>query len=209
MTQKNRCSQVCAGLLVLLVLLLSPPTPGGAQTPSAEATVAAYHAGMLSALKSADAESAKGRYTLFSPVMDAAFDFNTMIKTVAGQHWRQADAPAQDALRAAFRRVSIATYANRFKDLPSDAKFIIQAIKDGPRRMKLVESTLEAGDDPVSLTYVVRETDAGWQIVDVLLDGGISELALRASEYARTLNNGGPEALQKTLNAQADGLLVN
>ncbi len=194
-------------LLLILTSLISWPTSAKAGPAPATATVAAYHAGMLNALKSDDAKNANGRFNLFAPIMDAAFDFQTMIKTVAGQHWRKADAANQEALRDAFRRVSIATYANRFKDLPSDAAFIIQAVKDGPRRMKLVESTLNAGTDPVALTYVVRNSAAGWRIIDVLLDGGISELALRASEYARTLETGGASALHATLNAQADGLL--
>ena len=194
-------------LLLILTSLISWPTLAKADPASATTTVAAYHVGMLNALKSDDAKSVNGRFDLFAPVMDAAFDFQTMIKTVAGQHWRKADAADQEALRDAFRRVSVATYANRFKDLPSDAAFIIQDVKDGPRRMKLVESTLNTGKDPVALTYVVRNTEAGWRIIDVLLGGGISELALRASEYARTLESGGAAALQATLKAQADGLL--
>ena len=192
---------------VLVLILTSLAIPAKAGSAPAKTTVANYHAGLLNALKSDDAKTTDGRFKLFTPIMDAAFDFQTMIKTVAGQHWRKADAADQDALRDAFRRVSIATYANRFKDLPADAIFLIEAVKDGPRRMKLVESTLNAGKDPVALTYVVRNTDAGWRIIDVLLDGGISELALRASEYARTLETGGTTALQATLTTQADGLL--
>jgi len=196
-----------ATALLFILTLVSWPMSVKADSAPAKVTVATYHTDMLNALKSDDAKSAIGRFNLFAPIMDVAFDFQTMIKTVAGQHWRKADTADQEALRDAFRRVSIATYANRFKDLSSDAAFIIQAVKDGPRRMKLVESTLEAGKEPVALTYVVRNTENGWRIIDVLLDGGISELALRASEYARMLETGGAAALHATLNAQADGLL--
>lgn len=196
------------GVLTLIIAaLVAWPSMSKADPDSPKTTVAAYHTGMLQALQRDEANTVQGRYDLFSPVMDAAFDFETMVKTVAGQHWRNADAADQAALLAAFRRVSVATYANRFKDLPPDAAFVIQNVKQGPRRMKLVESTLQAGKKPVALTYVVRNSQAGWQIIDVLLDGGISELALRASEYARTLATGGTKALQATLDAQADGLL--
>jgi len=138
--------------------------------------------------------------------MDVAFDFESMIKTAAGRYWREASPASRESLLAAFRRVSIATYADRFAGLKS-GQFKTIGMRDGPRGLKLVDTMLVTGTENVSLIYVTRQYNDTWKIIDVLLSGGISELALRASEYAKILKNGGIEALTKALNEQAKVLL--
>ena len=63
-------------------------------------------------------------------------------------------------------------------------------------------------DSPVQITYVVKQFAARWRIVDVVVDGGISELAVRRSEYAATLKRGGVAALITALNKKADSLIA-
>jgi phospholipid transport system substrate-binding protein len=77
-----------------------------------------------------------------------------------------------------------------------------------------VETVLKPGDGtPVPLTYVLRQAKDGppgkWLIIDVLLNGGISELAVRASEYNRVLNDGGVTALISALDKQAKAMLAH
>lgn len=171
-------------------------------------TVEAYHDKLQQAVGENKDASDQRRYEQLAPAMDTAFDFEGMIKTAAGRHWSKAAPETRDALVAAFRRVSIATYADQFRDL-SNGRFVIKETRDGPRGLKLVESQLKTGNEDVTLTYVVRDKDGDWRIIDVLLKGGISELALRASEYAGALEKGGAEALTKALNKQATRLLEN
>lgn len=171
-------------------------------------TVEAYHDKLLQAVDENKDAPDQRRYEQFAPAMDAAFDFEGMIKTAAGRHWSKAAPETRDALVAAFRRVSIATYADQFRDL-AGGEFVVRETRDGPRGLKLVESQLKTGSENVTLTYVVRDKDGEWRIIDVLLKGGISELALRASEYAGTLEKGGAKALTKALDEQAARLLEN
>jgi len=171
-------------------------------------TVDTYHDRLLASITQSAGKSDQARFTALAPAMDAAFDFESMIKTAAGTYWSKASDSARQALLAAFRRVSIATYADQFAGV-KDGRFVIDGSRTGPRGLKLVDSRLKTADEDVSLTYVVRNRGGNWLIIDVLLQGGISELALRASEYASTLKNGGTEALTQTLNAQAASLLAN
>ena len=39
-------------------------------------------------------------------------------------------------------------------------------------------------DDDVELNYRMRQVDGTWKIIDVYLDGTVSELALRRSEFS-------------------------
>jgi phospholipid transport system substrate-binding protein len=45
----------------------------------------------------------------------------------------------------------------------------------------------------------MRESAAGWQIVDVFLSGTVSELATRRSEFSSVIRRGGAEALVDAL----------
>lgn len=188
-------------VLVLFLLLVSHTA-----VASPAGTVETYHERLLQAVRADTAASDASRFEKLAPAMDDAFDFEGMIKTAAGRHWAQASPAAQENLVAAFRRVSIATYADQFGGM-TNGHFVIKGTRDGPRGLKLVESQLSTRDDNVTLTYVVRDKGSKWRIIDVLLKGGISELALRASEYAGTLEKGGAEALIKVLNKQAASLL--
>jgi len=171
-------------------------------------TVGTYHDRLLESMAQSAGKTDQARYTALAPAMDAAFDFESMIKTAAGAYWGKASDSARQDLLAAFRRVSIATYADQFAGV-KDGSFVISGTRAGPRGLKLVDSRLKTPGEDVALTYVVRNRAGNWLIIDVLLQGGISELALRASEYANTLKNGGTEALTKALNAQAAALLAN
>ncbi|MDP4796064.1 MAG: ABC transporter substrate-binding protein [Rhodospirillales bacterium] len=191
----------------LLIALVFSASAGAAKASPAD-MIGTYHNHLLAALAQPSSTSAQTRFDNLSSTMDASFDFESMIKTAAGKYWREATPQAQKSLLAAFRRVSIATYANRFADLTS-GQFRTDRTRDGPRGLKLVDTTLVSGKDNVVLTYVTREINNSWKIIDVLLSGGISELAVRASEYASTLKNGGVPALTDVLNAQAKGLLAH
>ncbi len=194
---------VIRSLLVLFVLVL--PT-GLSASPSD--TVKTYHDRLLQSIASTTGKSDQARFTSLAPAMDAAFDFESMIKTAVGMHWTAASPATRQTLIDAFRRVSIATYADQFSKM-TEGEFIVRGTRAGPRGLKLVDCQLKTGDDAVALTYVVRNKDGNWLIIDVLLKGGISELAMRASEYASTLKAGGPKALIETLDERATALLVD
>lgn len=180
----------------------------GAKAGDAEGTVSQYHNQLQTAIADPSNDDDQSLFDALAPVMDVAFDFETMTKTIVGRQWAKADLDTQSRLLAAFRRVSIATYADQFSDL-KQGEFEIVSSRDGPRGLKLVDSRLKTPDDNVSLVYVLRNKNGAWRIIDVLLDGGISELAVRASEYSNILKNSGPEGLIASLNKQSKDLLAN
>ena len=61
-------------------------------------------------------------------------------------------------------------------------------------------------DEDVHLNYRLRQVDGEWRIIDIYLNGTISELALRRSEYSSVLKREGFEKLLTTLNDKVDEL---
>ena len=63
--------------------------------------------------------------------------------------------------------------------------------------------------EPVHLSYLLRQNGAAWQIINVYLNGTISELATPRSESGSILRGQGIDGLIVTLNAEADTLAAH
>lgn len=190
-----------------LFVCLAPMTK--AASSDAAETVTAFHNSLLSKLASLSGQSDLERYDAIQDTLDDAFNYKVMIRTVTGRYWRKAPVQEQDQVLQAFRDVSIATYADQYAGL-TEGKFETLGSRDGPRGLQLVDTKLKTPSREELFTYVLREQDMAWQIIDVLLDGGkISELARKASEYASPLRDGGLIGLTATLENQKTQLLNN
>jgi phospholipid transport system substrate-binding protein len=60
----------------------------------------------------------------------------------------------------------------------------------------------------VSINFILHDNDIAWQIRDVYLEGAISELATRRSEFALMLRTSGIDGLIDSLNKKADDLQI-
>ena len=108
---------------------------------------------------------------------------------------------------AAFERFTVGTYTSRFSSYSGES-FEITGTREGPRDTVLVDTRIHPkSDDPVPISYVLRKFPDSWQIVDVLLANGISELAVKRSEYRSVLSNGGLDGLAALLDRKADALV--
>ena len=194
-------------LIAPLTIWLALANPVAAAESTARATVESFHAVLLEVMKNADALGIEGRYARLEPQISRSFNLALMIRIASGIHWRKANPEQRNALAEAFKRFSVGIYASRFSS-HSGESFETSSIKPGPQRTKLVHTRINRPkDSPVKLSYVVKNFSGAWRIVDVLLDGGISELAVRRSEYRSILNTNGIEGLVVTLNRKAGDLM--
>jgi phospholipid transport system substrate-binding protein len=60
--------------------------------------------------------------------------------------------------------------------------------------------------DRVRIDYVMRQESDGWRVVDVLLDGTISRVAVQRSDFRALLNQGGAAALIVSLQSKVADL---
>jgi len=65
---------------------------------------------------------------------------------------------------------------------------------------------IKASGEPVKVDYIMRRNGDGWLISDIYLDGAISEVATRRSEFAAILRTDGIDGLIAALNRKADSL---
>lgn len=165
-----------------------------------------FHVSLIDVMKNAKALGFQGRYTKLDPVIAEAFNLPTMMQIASGSFWRKASPAEKSTMTDVFRRISVGTYANRFVGY-SGQSFKTIKVKEGPQNTRLVETELVNPDgDDVDLTYVMLKSKGNWRIIDVLLGGGISEIALRRSEYRRILKNEGVQGLVNALGRKADAM---
>ena len=190
------------------VFALFAPSPVLAQGGAPNAVVDEFHASLLAVMKEGPALGHAGRARRLQPEVARAFHLPVMIQVATGTFWRQANPAQQDALVAAFTRFSTATYAKNFKKYAGE-RFETVAERAGPQNTTLVDTRLVKSDGAaVEITYVMKKGADAWKVVDVILDKGISELALRRSEFSRQLKDSGIDSLIATLDRKADELAV-
>jgi phospholipid transport system substrate-binding protein len=209
-----------AALLVVVVLALAGAAsatasaqPAPAAAPAAapvagepRAVVERLHAGLLDVMKRAKTLGYEGRRRELEPLVGETYDLAFMARTAAGKHWRTLDEAQQAALVDAFSRMTVASYAGRFTDWKGE-RFETRAEDDGGQGTKLVRTALVASDGVTTqLDYRLRPADGGWRVIDVFLNGTVSELALRRSEYGAVMDREGFDALVASLETKIAAL---
>ena len=208
MTQRYRDrGRQAVGRLFLVSTLILGPAFSVEAAGSPRAVVEEFHTTLLSVMKQAAKLQVRGRYNILVPKIQQAFNLPLMTRVASGSGWKVATERQRAEMISAFTRMSAGTYAARFDEF-SGQSFRTVGERPGPRGMILVETQIvRPGDTPVTLTYLTRKTKTDWRIVDVLLNGGISELAVRQSEYRRLLRTRGANGLITELNRKASALL--
>jgi len=186
---------------------------GASNSSAAEATaldpavapIQAFCDALLDTMKRAKELGLKGRYEALRPAIEKAFNLPQMTQIAVGPTWSTISAADQKALIAAFERMTVANYANNF-DGYSGEKFVIDPNVVTRNVDKLVSTKLVSTDDTsTAFIYRMRATsDGSWKAIDILLEGYVSEMAQRRSDFSSTINTEGPAGLIKKINELAD-----
>jgi phospholipid transport system substrate-binding protein len=184
---------ITTSLFVLAACLTLSSSTATAST--ATASVENLHETLTEAMKQADALGYQGRFDLIAPAVNAHIDQKFMASKSIGRAWKKLSEAEQELWLQSFSNLTVANYAGRFKGY-SGEHFVTNAEQDAPHKTKLVSTTLVLpNDDDVKLNYRLHETEAGWKIIDVYMNGTVSELSLRRSEYSSTLKRKGFDSL--------------
>ena len=189
------------GLIFLVAALMALIFTVPARAATASASVDRFHAGLVDSLKATNGKSFNARRTALKPVITGSFDSGFMAKVASGSTWDSLNDTQRAALTTAFRDMTIANYASRFKSYNGQT-FVVLGSEPAPNGRTLVHTQLNRKKgDPVKIDYVMASGPKpdNWSIIDVRLNGAVSELALRRSEFAPVLRDKGFDALMAVL----------
>ncbi|MCP5057079.1 MAG: hypothetical protein GY937_10190 [bacterium] len=168
------------------------------------APIEAFYEVLVDCMKNAESLGLEGRKEMLEPAIDQTYDLPLMAAKVLGRHWRGLTDEDKNRWLATFRRITVATYAERFNSWDGQ-KLLVQGAELGARGTRVVHTRIEPPDDkPVDVHYRMKEREGRWQVMDVFLNGTVSELALRRSEYGGVIKTDGLDALIERLEAKIE-----
>ena len=206
--QTSERDAACLAVIIFLALAVagvSAAEQASHATQPAE-IVDSLHSELLGVMKEADTLGYRGRFSRLQPVLNELFDIPFMAQKSVGRHWKTVDEERRGRLLATFGRFTVANYAGRFSDY-SDQHFETLKVVESTHGTFLVHSKLVTPNgEAVQLNYRLRPVDDGWRIIDVYLNGTVSELALRRSEYSSLIQREGFDALLTALDERIAAL---
>ncbi len=174
-----------------------PPAaaPADDRLASPTASVESFHAGLLAIMKEAKALGFQGRIDRLAPLMAETFDLDFMASKTVGRHWNKLSDAEKRRWAETFTRFTVANYAGRFTGFTGE-EFVTLGVDDAARGTRVVLTKIVVpGEDDVQLNYRLIEKNGEWRVIDVYLNGTVSELALRRSEYSSALKREGFDEL--------------
>ncbi|MDV6344488.1 HpnM family protein [Nitrosomonas sp. Is37] len=183
--------------VLITLILLSLATVARAQdfqSDTPEHVIQGLQETFIQAMKKGDELGYRGRLELMTPAINRSHDMDTIIRSILGANWNKLDGKQQQKINETFRKLSIATYAERFNRYDRERFEIIEQ-RSLPRDQILVRSKLiQADGNSINFDYVLHQSKEGWLIINILVDG-VSDLAMKRAEYNAILKRDGFEAL--------------
>ncbi|MDG2048875.1 MAG: ABC transporter substrate-binding protein [Myxococcota bacterium] len=201
---------ILVGLLIFFGVAVATAEEEAAvvETSSPAEVVESIHEALIECMKGSCGPGFQARYDRIVAELDEGFDLPFMARISIGRAW-QALSPAQ---RKEFvelsRRYSAANYASNF-DGYSDQSFKTLGEEPAARGTILVKTEfVQPTDDNVKFDYRLRKTNGRWRVIDVTLDGKVSEMTLRRADYTSVIDRDGypalVEAVQQKINNYAN-----
>lgn len=170
--------------------------------------IAVLYGTLLQAMQQAKQLGINGRYDLLAPILTTTYDIPSMTRAAVGPSWAGLDPSQQSSIVESFTRMMIANYASQFDGFSGERLEVLQTVDRAPNDKLVKTHIVQSNGKAVKLDYLMRNSQGTWKIVDVYLDGTISELASRRAEFTAILKSGGPSALINSLRRQGDKLLT-
>jgi phospholipid transport system substrate-binding protein len=184
------------GLGILSYPVHAAPASGGD-------TVQGLYDALLSTMKNGRTLGQSGRFIQLAPVIRRTFDIASMARLSIGPSWTGLSDVQRQQVTESFGRYISAIYADRF-DSYDGQKLEVTSEQPAPSGVMVRSQIIKANGEPVKVDYMMRRSGETWLISDIYLDGAISEVATRRSEFATILKNDGIDGLIAALNRKAD-----
>ena len=172
--------------------LLGPLLPFAAQAadPDAAAPITALDAGLVAAMKAGKAAPFQQRYAALLPVVDKAFDLDTILHAVVGPRWAGLPAPQQAQLLDVFRKYTVATYVSNFDNYGGERLETLPDSRSIGADQVVATQIVPSSGTPTRIDYVMRRGTQGWRAVDIYLNGTISQVAVQRSDFRSLISTG-------------------
>jgi len=193
-----KAAALVAGLAVAIFA-----DPAHAVPTSGGDTVKGLYDALVGTMKSGRSLGQSGRFAHLEPVIRRTFDIPTMARLSVGSSWVTLSEAQRQQVVESFGRYISAIYADRF-DSYAGQKLQVTGEQPAAAGLMVKSQIIKANGEPVNVDYMMRRNGDTWLISDIYLDGAISEVATRRSEFGAILKSEGIDGLIAALNRKAN-----
>jgi phospholipid transport system substrate-binding protein len=194
-----------AASVAVAMALAVLPQPSFAAPASGSETVQGLYDTLLTTMKNGRTLGQSGRFVQLEPVVRRTFDIASMARLSVGSAWPGLTDAQRQQVTESYGRYISAIYAERF-DSYAGEKLQVTDEQPAAAGVMVRSQIVKANGEPVQVNYLMRKNGDVWLISDIYLDGAISEVATRRSEFAAILRNEGIDGVISALNRKANML---
>ena len=169
----------------------------------AKDVVLIFQSELLNVMKQGKELGFQGRYNKLETAIVESHDLTKIARIVVGKEWKKLSKEQKIKLTDVFSRLSISAYAYNFKDFSGESFEYIS--EDQTARGGVIVHTMlvRPEDKDVKFDYMLKKVGNNWRIINIIANG-VSDLALKRSEYTSVLKREGFDSLIAKINEKID-----
>ena len=138
-------------------------------------------------------------------VVEQVYNNKKMLKIIVGEKkWQELNDNEKEDLYETFLEYISLSYIKRFSKI-DDPRFELIKFKKIGEKFNLVETNLIIpSEEKIMIHYLFSKVDNDWKVFDVLLEGTISEIATKKSEFKKIIDENGVSSLAKSIRNKID-----
>jgi ABC-type transporter MlaC component len=142
-------------------------------------------------------------------VISDTYDVERMLFLIIGEAWKVSEDKPRANLKKVFEEYIAKNYIRRFSSIKKLEFDKLDIKKVGNNYLMAKTKLIINSNDEVALSYLLNQTNKSWKIFDVLIDGSISEIATKKSEFKSFTIEGNLKPLLEALKKKNSMLLNN
>jgi len=186
-----------------LIFISQAASAGTDETGQASQVVQDFQAELISVMQQGDKLTFEQRFEQLKPVVLKSHNMAKITRIVVSKEWKKLTLEQKKELVKKFSTLSIASYAHYFNSF-SGQSFRVESVKQLSPGQIYVHTYLVLPDDKdVSMDYLLKKKGDDWRIINIITNG-VSDLALKRSEYVAVLKKSGFDVLLAEISAKID-----
>jgi phospholipid transport system substrate-binding protein len=173
------------------------------ETEVASQVVQGFQSELLNVMQQGDKLSFEQRFEQLKPAVIKTHDLAKITRIIVSKEWKNLTKEQKQELIQKFSTLSIASYAHYF-DSFSGQSFKVESVKQLSPVQIYVHTFLVLPDDKdVSMDYLLKKRGEDWRIINIITNG-VSDLALKRSEYVAVIRKSGFDVLISEISAKIE-----
>ena len=193
---------------VVAALLVSPLArlSAYAADQAAATPIEALNQALVAAMKAGKSTPFAQRYNSVAPAVEHAFDLPAVLRASIGPRLATLPADQQAALLDAFRKFTVASYVANFNEYDGEKLEVVPGQRSVGSDLVVQTRIVPRQGEATPIDYVMHRTPDGWRAIDVLLNGSISQNAVKRSDFRSLVTSSSAQKLIDSLHRKVSEL---